>query len=312
MKPTGSKLRSRLGAIEQRMAVLESEITLLRKEREEVLEDLAAIVYPVLILPSDITSEIFLQWYGHGPPQINSLYPPSPLLLTSICRTWRAIALSTCRLWTSLICTSPSSARANLQCWLTHAGTLPVDLTIKVPTSSSRESQAIFRILAQYSSRWRSLNITSDGPISIPVEICGSFSSLMKISLNIRTSSDAPAETPSFLNAPHLREASLTSGMRLDWQKLPLWTQLTTLHLWFHDVDDALEILAHTPNLEVLIFDSESLNSPPDPLVYPPRILHRLHTIKLGSESGPLLLDYLILPSLEHIHLGTLTRERAD
>lgn len=55
-KSAGPELRSRLGAIEQRMAALESQMALLRTEREEVLENLAAIVYPVLTLPTDITS----------------------------------------------------------------------------------------------------------------------------------------------------------------------------------------------------------------------------------------------------------------
>ncbi|KAJ7136869.1 hypothetical protein C8R44DRAFT_868963 [Mycena epipterygia] len=88
MEPTGSELRSCLGAIEQRMAALESQMTLLRKERKEVLEDLAAVVYPILTLPSDITSEIFLQHSGHtpnvevlifvamGPPPLPITFPP--------------------------------------------------------------------------------------------------------------------------------------------------------------------------------------------------------------------------------------------
>ncbi|KAJ7149448.1 hypothetical protein C8R43DRAFT_1192570 [Mycena crocata] len=41
-------LRARLGAIEQQMAVLESQMTLLRGEREEILQDLAVEVYPIL------------------------------------------------------------------------------------------------------------------------------------------------------------------------------------------------------------------------------------------------------------------------
>jgi hypothetical protein len=92
---TASELRSRLGAIEQRMAALESQMALLRKEREEVLADLHAIVYPVVTLPPEITSEIFVRYMDNSHAQ-------SPQLLASICRSWRAIAFATCRLWTHL------------------------------------------------------------------------------------------------------------------------------------------------------------------------------------------------------------------
>jgi hypothetical protein len=59
-KSTASKLRFHLRVIEERMAGLESQMALLRQERDAVLTDLAAVVYPVLTLPNEIISEIFL------------------------------------------------------------------------------------------------------------------------------------------------------------------------------------------------------------------------------------------------------------
>ncbi|KAJ7713132.1 hypothetical protein DFH07DRAFT_758942 [Mycena maculata] len=98
-----SGLRSRFGAVEQRIAALESEMVLLRNEREDILGELRAVVYPVLTLPDEITSEIFLQYVNSSPQEnFRPWRPLCPMRLASVCRSWRAVALSTCRLWTYL------------------------------------------------------------------------------------------------------------------------------------------------------------------------------------------------------------------
>ncbi|KAJ6570464.1 hypothetical protein DFH09DRAFT_831302, partial [Mycena vulgaris] len=61
-------------------------------------------VYPVLTLPYEITSEVFIKSlppspiftkdFKNGP---NSF--EAPLLLSQICREWRSIAISTPHLW---------------------------------------------------------------------------------------------------------------------------------------------------------------------------------------------------------------------
>ncbi|KAJ7136851.1 hypothetical protein C8R44DRAFT_363481 [Mycena epipterygia] len=299
MNSTASDLRSHLGTIDQRMAALESQMALLRKEREEVLEDLAAIVYPILTIPNDITSEVFIHWYADRPP-----HQYSPLLLASICRLWRAVALSTCRLWTRLNFgqADSSALTTRLLYWLPRAGSLPVDLRIALQPPPSQESEAIFRIIAQYSSRWGNLHITSNRPISIPVNIHCSFPSLTKLTLATHPSSEGPTEIPPFLDAPNLREVSLSNVALVDWHTSLPWIQLTTLDNWFHTVHECLEILSHTPNLEVLIF---SYGFSTEPVTSPPCVLHRLHTLRIGSEDSPELLDHLILPSLDHVHFSS-------
>ncbi|KAJ7463297.1 hypothetical protein FB451DRAFT_1494276 [Mycena latifolia] len=56
----GTPLRSRLAAIDRHIADLEAQLARLRVEKEGVLESLDALVYPILTLPPEITSEIFL------------------------------------------------------------------------------------------------------------------------------------------------------------------------------------------------------------------------------------------------------------
>ncbi|KAJ6537995.1 hypothetical protein B0H19DRAFT_877467, partial [Mycena capillaripes] len=55
-------------------------------------------VYPVLTLPFDITSRIFLHCLpSHG--RVAPSPSKAPLLLAQICHHWREVALSTCGLW---------------------------------------------------------------------------------------------------------------------------------------------------------------------------------------------------------------------
>ncbi|KAJ7644545.1 hypothetical protein FB45DRAFT_1053280 [Roridomyces roridus] len=88
---SGTNLRARLTEIQQQISTLEAQMASLRSEEEAVARELAALVYPVLTLPNDVVSEIFIQ-YVHGVPKT------SPLGL--LWRSWREVALATCRLWT--------------------------------------------------------------------------------------------------------------------------------------------------------------------------------------------------------------------
>ncbi|KAJ7494232.1 hypothetical protein B0H11DRAFT_929580 [Mycena galericulata] len=309
---SASELRSRLDEITERTTVLESQIALLQKERESVLKDLAAVVYPVLTLPDDITSEIFLKYVD------DSVHGPLPL--ASVCRLWRVVALSTCSLWTHLSSRSifyPACvALANLlQCYLPRAGSLPLDLHIKLPPSSLHEpdSDTILRVLGQHSSRWRSLELIVSEPLSFPSYLYGSFSSLTKFSLENYSLDFGPTIIPPLGDAALLREVRLEAiDLPVDWRTSLPWMQLTNLELVFSTVDQCLDILEHTPTLEVLVFTSEVPGSPPDPTTFPTCSLHRLHTITLASEYGHTLLNYLTLPALVRIDLPSLTEECAE
>lgn len=82
--PTNCELRSRLADIGDKIAALELQVALLRTEQDEAMETLDSIVYPVLSLPTDITSEIFLHY-------MDTLTPTSPREVT-IRSSWRAFA----------------------------------------------------------------------------------------------------------------------------------------------------------------------------------------------------------------------------
>ncbi|KAJ7211560.1 hypothetical protein GGX14DRAFT_329134, partial [Mycena pura] len=79
----------------------EEYITALEQQRRAVSESLARVVYPVLTLPNEITSRIFVQClpdHGRVRPSPRSV----PLLVAQVCRRWREVALATCKLWSSI------------------------------------------------------------------------------------------------------------------------------------------------------------------------------------------------------------------
>ncbi|KAJ7934899.1 hypothetical protein B0H13DRAFT_1591279, partial [Mycena leptocephala] len=117
---TASEIRSRLLEIEKQEERL-------RVERKHLRESLDSIVYPIFTLPLEITSEIFIHCVRgntrHG-----------PLLVASVCKAWRTIALTTPALWSEFHGSKfgGSMGRGNpvnlLQCWLPRAGSRPLTL----------------------------------------------------------------------------------------------------------------------------------------------------------------------------------------
>ncbi|KAJ7720010.1 hypothetical protein B0H16DRAFT_1739040 [Mycena metata] len=93
--------QTRLEEIEAKVLDLQRSIGIPRAE-EKLKKRLNSRYYPVLTLPNELVSEIFLHFlpeYPRCPPLWGRL---SPMTLTQICRQWREIAISTPRLWRAI------------------------------------------------------------------------------------------------------------------------------------------------------------------------------------------------------------------
>ncbi|KAJ6509092.1 hypothetical protein DFH09DRAFT_1199135 [Mycena vulgaris] len=104
-----------------------------------------------------------------------------------------------------------------------------------------------------------------------------------------------------FSDAPCLREADL-SGASLEWISLP-WNQLTKLEFSYQSLSACVEILAQTPNLEVLVTSAQWR---PETAPTPPRLLPMLHALRFTYDPDGLLFDYLTLPALKTLTLTAL------
>ncbi|KAJ6447443.1 hypothetical protein C8R45DRAFT_1043139 [Mycena sanguinolenta] len=120
----------------------------LEKQKEEVEARLKEIVYPILSLPAEITSQIFVECLEgirqrfHFLPDdgLSPLTARAPWLLMQVCRKWKEIALSTCQLWSFLQIKPldtgsgeimvPAGTLFLLETWFSRAGACPLSLII--------------------------------------------------------------------------------------------------------------------------------------------------------------------------------------
>ncbi|KAJ7236208.1 hypothetical protein C8J57DRAFT_138139 [Mycena rebaudengoi] len=92
--------RAALAKVRARILLHQKHIDALKKEEAELKAGLALVTYPVLALPAEITSSIFLHCLpSHG--RVIPSRSSAPLLLAQICSQWREVALSTGELWSS-------------------------------------------------------------------------------------------------------------------------------------------------------------------------------------------------------------------
>ncbi|KAJ6450618.1 hypothetical protein C8R45DRAFT_117429 [Mycena sanguinolenta] len=117
-------------------------VSALDKEEEELRAKLETVVYPVLSLPPEITSRIFVECLPDD--EIDDVSPSAacaPLLLTRVCRQWTDIALSICQLWSSLCIETlsynklrilvPRGTSLRMQTWFSRARQRPLSLIIR-------------------------------------------------------------------------------------------------------------------------------------------------------------------------------------
>ncbi|KAJ6554305.1 hypothetical protein B0H19DRAFT_144562 [Mycena capillaripes] len=126
--------RARLADIEAEILRLERSLSALRAEQALLQERLSSYVYPVLIFPNEIMSEIFINVLP-----VHPLHPPlsgnnSPVSLTQICRQWRSVALATPDLWSAIGLFDrdiPDQRQYQLfAIWLSGSRSLPLSISV--------------------------------------------------------------------------------------------------------------------------------------------------------------------------------------
>ncbi|KAJ7908970.1 hypothetical protein B0H13DRAFT_647975 [Mycena leptocephala] len=211
--------------------------------------------YPVLTLPPEIVSEIFLNFlpvYPERPPHFGV---SSPLILCQICRRWRAIALSTPSLWKAIemvITTDYSEEELAellefLQAWLKRSGSCPLSLSLRSYSHSPLLRQFLQTIVV-HSRRWQNVSVLV--PFKHLHLIQGDMPLLRDMAFgpsDFGFSHHGEALTL-FDAAPHLNRVVLMRYFLKSIMILP-WTQLT--HLEAHCVYEyeCTEILRDAPNL---------------------------------------------------------------
>lgn len=103
----------------------------LEPEKSLVQKQLNAILHPVLRLPLEISSEIFIQSLPPSHPEPGAHHVP--MLLLNVCNAWTTIALSTPTLWAGIHIVFPCARglKEVLPTWLHRAQRRPLSISLE-------------------------------------------------------------------------------------------------------------------------------------------------------------------------------------
>ncbi|KAJ7253544.1 hypothetical protein C8J57DRAFT_1659707, partial [Mycena rebaudengoi] len=164
------------------------ELTRKRDDLTEFVDAHMALVSPARRLPDDVIREIFM---ASLPANRNCAISAkeSPLLLCTVCQSWRSLALSTPQLWTSIHIVAPSSDKTEIMIntvhsWLARSGALPLSISLTVsrstwPPRPPPDASSLLTALIRYSLRWKHIrfilppdqfeSLSSLSPEDVPV-----------------------------------------------------------------------------------------------------------------------------------------------
>ncbi|KAJ6477527.1 hypothetical protein C8R45DRAFT_906418 [Mycena sanguinolenta] len=288
-------------ALRHRLSELDALISLLSAERQRLRDIADTIVYPVLSLPPEITTEIFLRCI---PPQSNLSESPSeaPLLLAQICRQWRQIALDTPHLWQSLLFRDGEASIELLRLWLARSGTLPLNLDLKC--GNPPRVGALMEMSLLHSHRWR--DVTFGLPHASFSELDLRHASLPLLdSISLRavqwsSEDDSVVHTVTITHAPSLRHAHLFDLPSL--RMVIPWAPLTTLTLLHNlPLTECMSLLQGCPNLINLTVSTAG----PAAVHADPIILNSLETLTCNFGVASVL-EHLTLPHLSRLDVSNV------
>ncbi|KAJ7887384.1 hypothetical protein B0H13DRAFT_892544 [Mycena leptocephala] len=244
--------RARVAELAAQILRLESSLSALRTEKALAEQRIDAYKYPVLTLPNEITSEIFLHFLPFYP-----LCPPltgnfSPTLLTQICRRWREIALGTPALWRAIALSDepddiPFERQADIgDVWLSRSGTCLLSVCVDGGRDGNSVLEPALAAVVPHRERWEYLTLRL--LVSVPPTIAGPMPLLRHLDFEVsELADDTDAVEIVLLELPLLRTA-IFNHIAASWVVLP-WTQLTSLTLKHVLPREWIPILQQTSNL---------------------------------------------------------------
>ncbi|KAJ7262361.1 hypothetical protein C8J57DRAFT_1183852 [Mycena rebaudengoi] len=310
-RSTWSGIRERTTDLDAQFLALEQAPDVVRLEQQVLQTHLDAYKYPILTLPTEITSEIFVHFLPPYPERPPAIGLSSPHILGQICRTWREIALSTPRLWRAIELSLSTKYLAMaldlLRTWVSRSKNCP--LSIFLSSYSGMVIVDFIQAIIPHSERWEYIDLKL--PIEVFQLIGADFSLLCSLTLGpteytgFRETDSLDAISP-FNNAPLLTQVTLFSNFRPAEIQLP-WSQLTSISAEFLTSTECTEILQHSAALREFrcdyVVDDTGNRLPMAPL-------RHLHSLKLGDGVGQgELLEALTTPALRHL---TIPDSEAD
>ncbi|KAK7062269.1 F-box domain-containing protein [Favolaschia claudopus] len=316
-------------ALRRRISELTSRIVLLRQILEDaeglldtLKSQLNSLNDPVLALPPEIASEIFVhclptETFGDV---VN--ISQAPLLLTHVCRAWRHIAISLPALWTTFNVTLKDSddlPRLSYiaQIWFKRSKTCPLRLKIGGLLQYNKTFRSFAKLFQNHSYRIRSLALDTGGEdlemmqsrLSDNLDLTSLQKLFVRLSDDYDTTSEGTIEM--FASAPKLHEAVIRNVLP-SFLILP-WQQLTTLTVEMLTITCTLDVLKLTPNLMncslSAVFDDmeDPIQATADQRLSWPDLQALILFKTTGSvlpSSAHILFDFITLPALQTLKIS--------
>ncbi|KAJ7350826.1 hypothetical protein DFH08DRAFT_117614 [Mycena albidolilacea] len=309
MSSVSADLRARLAQVDMSILELKLRLKSLEDNRQSIQDQLDSVVYPILTLPHEITSEIFLDCLPS--PDVGSVEGPdvteAPLLLLHVCRTWRDIALSTPHLWVHLYLNLrriPKEVGVHglekvMADWFLRAGACPLSLSIYNRGNQSW-AEAIRAVLLRYAPRLQSISLSLPRLDFQRLVNIGAFPILETFAVAFHSDGDEEERLEILDTAPRLRNLLCSEGAGPCTFLIP-YGGLSTVTCESLSPDDLFDLLLCAPSLEDFtgcVRDEE--------IARLGTITHgRLQTLRFSDGCYLYFLRLLHLPALQNIHLAT-------
>lgn len=273
-----------------------------RKQLSEYRRNHEPLLSSIRHFPPEILSHIFMLSLPLSPNydwQLDFADVPAArtavMLPGQVCKHWRAIALSTPRLWSSsfikLGCCS-SGHMALTQSWLARSGSCPLSITL-----TASHFEPTFSHLDTQSDRWQFLNFSTTVPLLDSLRLVRDHLSSLETLLIVCVLPFGELLN-TFEIAPRLRSLLVGRNVALSGLRIP-WSQLTycSLQSVSLTIDRCRELLQQSPNLNVCTLELHNPASSHDRPFIQHDHLHILY-ITATIDLEPLF-DNLSLPALQ-------------
>lgn len=304
IRDTISELQPSISALDNDIAPLQATLTELRRKRQTLLSHIQehkSLISAIRRFPAELLGEVFVRCLPERWQKRTFGVNKTPLLLTQVCRHWRAIAISTRELWSSFVYERLNPSDVSLtKLWLARGGNCTMNIRISESSVNTRDIWTVHQVLTllvSHCERWRNLEI------HLLLHMASVIAAAKDRLPVLRTLVIHPLEPydngsqviDTFERAPLLRSFQ-SNELRFFRVNIP-WAQLDELTM-DANIDLAVAILGQAVNLSHF-----RLTSRPSFLEAPLSVLHhnqlRSLTLQISSPHSPF--SYLTLPALQDI-----------
>ncbi|KAJ6456262.1 hypothetical protein C8R47DRAFT_188965, partial [Mycena vitilis] len=288
--------RARISVIKDEISNLRESIRALRAERKVLEERFDSYRYPIVTLPNELTTEIFIYTLPTYPCCTRLTGRGSPTTLTRVCRRWRDIAISIPVLWRAILLQNSNLDLVNA--WLARSGSHLLSLRCLDVDVSDATIEAII----PHRARWEHVSLESWHTRAPLPAIDMPLPQLRELEIHISGGDQVIDFLPTFTDVPQLTAVTLWDFV-IPPDLLP-WSQLTSLIFVEHYPSQCTQILLQTPILE----HCELILSPdhsPQPDIHLPR-LERLILGWYSNDGNDPEIEYLhsfVVPALRSLQL---------